>query len=234
MFRARVLIRCIGHIRTASMTHQQFQHVHPTMNRLITTLAWPELSRNFHTTPVPMKKMDPALYQKVSVFDVHGHFVTDVELLVIQHFCRKYNRFTFEEIPEEEHLKMPEPHEKLKRYRIKEKETKKSQTEKHVKTVKFGKKGVREDPKLNKVTECLVNHGAVNIEFLKSAPGLNEVLRMFGESRIDPEASQDKTVMNVSAKPLNAESFKILLKDIHDHESAHIKSVLELLDLQKS
>lgn len=143
-------------------------------------------SRAFQTTFVPLKKFDPTLYDLVSVFDPDGHFVMDVEFLVLQKFCHKYNRFSYVEYSLE---KDTEGDSKLKRYKIEvkqikekiqKKKTKKAEIKdegdeadtsggKHVKLIKFSKdsKGMREQPKLQKVIEILVNHGKVRIQFSK-------------------------------------------------------------------
>lgn len=143
-------------------------------------------TRHFHQTVVLTKKQkfDPAMYEKVYVFDPSGHFLMECEHLVLKKFCHRIHRFQCEKLESAElsefatkhNLKTDQDFFQIKeKFSLEDKEDEheknvktyhaKQKVEKHVKIVRANMKDQVQEFQIEKVIDELFNHGSVALRY---------------------------------------------------------------------
>ncbi|KAL4230813.1 hypothetical protein ACF0H5_011187 [Mactra antiquata] len=189
------------------------------------------LRRNLHTSPILCKKLNEELYERFKIYDHHGDYLCTTELYIVEKFCYRFHRFSFEKIET-----VPDGSDGLRSIKLIEPQKSKTESaEKRVKTIKF-KKDASGDAKMPKIMESLINTEKVMLVFekkgCKAEPEVKDKVSKFAEMSftVNPDGSSQ---LYAQLKTLDSQLLGSLMETVQTEHGKHIADVQDLLKVVK-
>ncbi|XP_045204189.2 uncharacterized protein LOC123557055 [Mercenaria mercenaria] len=190
--------------------------------------------RTFRSSIALLKRFKESDYETVRVIDPSGQFLCNAEMLVLEKFCHRFHRFTFQEFKPDnkDYSENAVGDGSLRVFQLMDKRKEKSQENKQTKTkvIKFHKNPAAEE-KMSKVWEILVDKGKVDITFdEKENHVTGDVMKMLQVSKnIKVIPSPDKTVYLAYLSDIDFDLLQSLFEGVQKQEADHIAKVKEML-----